>query len=43
MAVMLRHIEKMIEYKGEYTAIEGARHHAAYYTKGLRGGRKFRD
>ena len=42
MAVMLRHIEKMIEYKGEYTAMREARHHAAYYTKGLRGGAKFR-
>lgn len=42
MAVMLRHISKMIEYKGEYTAMREARHHAAYYTKGLRGGAKFR-
>ncbi len=42
MAVMLRHIEKLIEYKGEYTAMREARHHAAYYTKGLRGGAKFR-
>ncbi len=42
MAVMLRHIEKIIEYKGEYTAMREARHHAAYYTKGLRGGAKFR-
>lgn len=42
MAVMLRHILKMIEYKGEYTAMREARHHAAYYTKGLRGGAKFR-
>ncbi len=42
MAVMLRHIERLIEYKGEYTAMREARHHAAYYTKGLRGGAKFR-
>jgi len=42
MAVMLQHIEKIIEYKGEYTAMREARHHAAYYTKGLRGGAKFR-
>lgn len=42
MAVMLRHISKMIEYKGEYTAMREARHHAAYYTKELRGGAKFR-
>lgn len=42
MAVMLRHIQKIIEYKGEYTGMREARHHAAYYTKGLRGGAKFR-
>ncbi|HJB74611.1 MAG TPA: tRNA dihydrouridine synthase DusB [Candidatus Eubacterium faecale] len=42
MTVMLRHIAKMIEYKGEYTAMREARRHAAYYTKGLRGGAKFR-
>lgn len=42
MAVMLRHIAKMVEYKGEYTAMREARRHAAYYTKGLRGGAKFR-
>lgn len=42
MAVMLKHIAKMIEYKGEYTAMREARRHAAYYTKGLRGGAKFR-
>lgn len=42
MSVMLKHIEKMIEYKGEYTAMREARRHAAYYTKGLRGGAKFR-
>ena len=42
MAVMLRHIERIIEYKGEYTAMREARHHAAYYTKGLRGGAALR-
>lgn len=42
MVVMLKHIEKIIEYKGEYTAMREARHHAAYYTKGLRGGAAFR-
>ena len=40
--VMLAHIQKMIEYKGEHTAMREARRHAAYYTKGLRGGAKFR-
>ena len=38
MAVMLRHIDRTIQYKGERTAMMEARHHAAYYTKGLRGG-----
>ena len=42
MLVMLRHIQTLIDYKGEYTAIREARHHAAYYTKGLRGGAAFR-
>ena len=42
MTVMQQHIKKIIEYKGEYTAMREARHHAAYYTKGLRGGAKFR-
>lgn len=42
MATMLRHIEKIIEYKGEYTAMREARHHAGYYTKGLRGGAALR-
>lgn len=42
MAVMLKHIQKIIEYKGEYTALREARHHAAYYTKGMRGGAKLR-
>lgn len=42
MAVMLKHIQKIIEYKGEYTAMREARHHAAYYTKGMQGGAKLR-
>ena len=42
MAIMLKHIQKIIEYKGEYTAMREARHHAAYYTKGMRGGAKLR-
>lgn len=42
MATMLRHIESIITYKGEYTAMREARHHAAYYTKGIRGGAAFR-
>lgn len=42
MAVMLKQIQKTIEYKGEHTAMLEARHHAAYYTRGLRGGAAFR-
>ena len=42
MVVMLKHIQKIIEYKGEYTAMREARHHAAYYTKGIRVGAALR-
>lgn len=42
MTVMLEHIQSIIEYKGEYTAMREARHHSAYYTKGMRGGAKLR-
>lgn len=42
MAVMLSHIRKIMEYKGEYTAMREARHHAGYYTKGMRGSAAFR-
>ena len=42
IGVMLKHIQKIIEYKGEYTAMREARHHAAYYTKGIRGGAALR-
>lgn len=42
MVVMLKHIQKIIEYKSEYTAMREARHHAAYYTKGIRGGAALR-
>lgn len=42
MVVMLHHIQKIIEYKGEYTGIREARHHAAYYTKGLRNSAGYR-
>ena len=42
MVTMLKHIQKIIEYKGEYAAMREARHHAAYYTKGMRGGAALR-
>ncbi len=37
MNVMLRQFEKMIDYKGEYTAMREARKHAAWYLKGFHG------
>ncbi len=42
MLVMLRHIEKICEYKGEYIGIREARKHAAWYTKGLNGAASYR-
>lgn len=42
MVTMLQHIKAAIAYKGEYTAMREARHHAAYYTKGMRGGAALR-
>ncbi|MDD6355413.1 MAG: tRNA dihydrouridine synthase DusB [Oscillospiraceae bacterium] len=42
MVTMLGHVQKIIEYKGEYIGMREARHHAGYYTKGLRGGATLR-
>ncbi len=42
MAVMLKHIEKICEYKGEYVGIREARKHAAWYTKGIHGAANYR-
>ena len=42
MAVMLRHIEKICQYKGEFVGIREARKHAAWYTKGLHGAANYR-
>ena len=42
MVSMLGHVQKIIEYKGEYIGMREARHHAGYYTKGLRGGATLR-
>ena len=42
MLVMLRHIEKICEYKGEYAGIREARKHAAWYTKGIFGAANYR-
>lgn len=35
MALLLRHLEMLIEHKGEYIGIREMRCHAAWYTKGL--------
>ena len=37
MAVMLRHIEKICQYKGEFVGIREARKHIAWYIKNVRG------
>lgn len=42
MRVMVKHIRKICEYKGEKIGIKEARKHAAWYMKGLRGGAEFR-
>ena len=42
MAVMLKHIEKICQYKGEFVGIREARKHAAWYTKGLHGAANYR-
>ena len=43
MLVMLKHIEKICEYKGEYVGIREARKHAAWYTKGIHGAANYRQ
>lgn len=40
--VMRRHFEKLIAFKGEYVGVREMRQHAAWYTKGIRGGAEFR-
>lgn len=40
--VMKRHFEKLIEFKGENVAVREMRAHAAWYTKGLKGGAELR-
>lgn len=37
MRVMLKHIELICKYKGDYIGMREARKHAAWYTKGLKG------
>jgi len=35
LSVLLRHIQKGVDYKGEYVALKEARKHAAWYVKGF--------
>ena len=42
MATMLRHIERLCEYKGEFIGMREARKHTAWYMKGLRGAAEYR-
>lgn len=42
MRVMLMHVGKLCEYKGEYIGMREARKHAAWYIKGMRGAAGFR-
>jgi nifR3 family TIM-barrel protein len=42
MRVMVKHIKKICEYKGDRIGIREARKHAAWYMKGIRGGAEFR-
>ena len=41
--IMRRHFEKLLEIKGEYIGVREMRSHAAWYTKGLRGGAELRN
>ncbi len=43
LTVMLRHIKRSVEYKGEKMAIKEARRQAAYYIKGIKNGAKYRN
>lgn len=43
VALMLRHLDMLIEYKGAHVAIREMRRHAAWYTKGLRGAAEYRE
>lgn len=43
MRVMIKHIETLCRYKGDYTGMREARKHAGWYTKGLRGAAKYRQ
>ena len=41
--VILRHLDLLIQYKGEYIGIREMRKHAAWYTRGLKGSAELRE
>lgn len=43
ISVMLKHIQKLVEYKGEYIGMREARKHVAWYIKGFKGAAEFRN
>ncbi len=43
MNIMLHHIGKLCEYKGDYVGMREARKHAAWYIKGIRGAAALRQ
>lgn len=43
MNVMIKHIQKLCEYKGDYVGMREARKHAAWYIKGIRGAASLRQ
>ena len=43
MSIMMRHIEKLCEYKGEYIGMREARKHSGWYIKGIRGAAALRQ
>lgn len=43
MAVMLHHIEKLCEYKGDYIGMREARKHSAWYIRGIKGAASYRN
>ncbi len=43
MNVMLRHIEKLCEYKGDYIGMREARKHSAWYIRGIKGAASYRN
>ena len=42
MLALIKQVELMIKYKGEYIGIREARKHASYYMKGLKGAAAYR-